>query len=149
MEGYRASKIFAVDTDREVISECRTNIELLNNRQFRECISYHSICLGCNAGESRIDQVFGSESLTLINMDVEGAETNVIKSAENVIINDRPVMAICVYHKPEDIFQIIMTLRDICRDYHFYLRKYPNYPFHRYNSKEELVLYAIPEERQA
>ena len=78
---------------------------------------------------------------------MEGEEENVLKSASKLISTKHPVLAICAYHRPEDLFSLVNTITQIDDCYSFYLRKYPNYPYHRYNSKEEIVLYAIPPER--
>ena len=147
-EGYSASKIYAVDSDASALSLCKSNLNLINARGV-ENISYHNVVFGCRKDEVKIDDMFLNMPLTLINMDIEGAEQNAIMSAINVIKINRPVLAICVYHKPDDIFKLISIINDINASYSFYLRKYPNYTYHRYNSKEELVLYAIPIEREA
>ncbi len=149
LAGYNASKIFAVDTDDDSLNLCKSNLEQICDNKVRECISYYNIRFGCNPGEVRIDDMFKNEKLTLINMDIEGAEENAICSAKEVIRAYGPVLAVCIYHKPEDIFSLIKLIHSISKEYSFYLRKYPNYPFHRYNSKEELVLYAVPNERKA
>lgn len=73
---------------------------------------------------------------TFIKMDIEGAEQEALRGAEHVIRNNKPKLAICVYHKPEDIYvlpELIKTFRD---DYLFYLRHYSNMLY-------ETVLYAI------
>ena len=145
--GYSATKIYAVDTDKNALLRCRSNLHLINSIE-TEAVSYHNVMFGCHADEIKIDDMFANLPLTLINMDIEGAEQNVIKSAKSVINRDKPVLAICVYHKPDDIYKLINLIYNINADYSFYLRKYPNYPYHRYNSKEELVLYAIPSERK-
>ena len=147
-EGYSASKIYAVDSDKNALVRCRSNLHLICMKE-KEQISYHNVKFGCHKDEVTIDDMFSNTPLTLINMDIEGAEQNVIKNAKSVINRDKPVLAICVYHKPEDIYKLIDLIHNINNDYSFYLRKYPNYPYHRYNSKEELVLYAIPSERKA
>ncbi len=149
LAGYNASRIFAVDTDNDSLNLCKSNLEQICDTKVRDCISYHNVRFGCNSGEIRIDDMFKNEKLTLINMDIEGAEENAICSAKEVICVYRPVLAVCIYHKPEDIFSLIKLIHSISKEYSFYLRKYPNYPFHRYNSKEELVLYAVPNERKA
>lgn len=148
IKGYYAEKIFAVDINKKNLEQCKNNIENIIDKEKYGEISYYNIVLGCGKNEVKIDDFFEKEKITLINMDIEGSEKNVIKSAEKIIYRDRPVLAVCVYHKPEDIYEILLLLKSICKEYSYYLRKYPNYPFHRYNSKEELVLYAIPNERR-
>ena len=69
-------------------------------------------------------------------MDVEGAELMALKGAEQIIKTHKPKLAICVYHKDEDIIEIPRYLKSLRQDYSFYLRKYAT-------SADELVLFAI------
>jgi len=43
------------------------------------------------------------ERITLINADIEGFEMDMLKELEKIIKRDRPVLAISVYHKKEDV----------------------------------------------
>ena len=56
--------------------------------------------------------------------------------AEKTIVNHKPKLAICVYHKAEDIWKIPEYLMQLRPDYDFYLR---HYSF----EASETVLYAI------
>ena len=144
---YEFEHIYATDIDQGALLRCKSNLNLIRDKSILNKISFHNIHFGCGENEIKIDDIFSEIPISLINMDIEGEEYNTIKSASKLIQNKRPVLAICVYHKPEDLYILIKTIHELCKDYIFYLRKYPNYPFHRYNSKEELVLYAIPPER--
>ena len=53
-----------------------------------------------------IDNLYADEDISLINMDIEGAELSVLKTAVNIIRKNRPVLSICVYHKAEDLVEI-------------------------------------------
>lgn len=100
--------------------------------------------------ENTIDNLYKDEKITLINMDIEGAELSVLKSAINTIQNDRPILSICVYHKVEDLIEIPNWIKDNTKDYVFELRKYPS-SWYGYREQilqqNELVLYAIPREK--
>lgn len=69
-------------------------------------------------------------------MDIEGAELQGLKGAKNIIVKNRPKLAICIYHKPEDILEIPLYLQSIVPDYKFYIRYYSNHDI-------ETVLYAV------
>ena len=74
-------------------------------------------------------------SPTLLKMDIEGAELEALKGAKNLIENCDIDLAICLYHKPQDIIQIPKYLESFDK-YDFYIRLYGYYGM-------ELVLYAI------
>lgn len=84
-----------------------------------------------------IDNIVGDENIDFIKMDIEGAELNALRGAVKTIEKNKPTLAICVYHKIEDLITIPQFIKSICGDYEFYLRK------HLINSDCELVLYAI------
>lgn len=84
-----------------------------------------------------IDEMFAIKPITFLKVDVEGAEDKVLLGATNTIRRDKPKLAICVYHKKEDIFAIPSLINSIRSDYKFYLRH------HAYISSDETVLYAM------
>jgi hypothetical protein len=71
-------------------------------------------------------------------MDIEGAELNALKGAERIIKEQKPKLAICIYHKPEDVWEIPNLLLDFVPDYKFYIRHCT------YSSFLDTVLYALP-----
>jgi len=76
------------------------------------------------------------EPVTFIKMDIEGAELNALKGAEQTIKKYKPKLAICIYHKSEDVWEIPSLLLEFVPDYKFYIR---HYDF----SSSETVLYAL------
>ena len=65
-------------------------------------------------------------------------------------MRDRPVLAICAYHRWDDLINIPRFIRENCKDYVMVLRKYAsNYmPYiDGIQQCNELVLYGIPIER--
>ena len=58
----------------------------------------------------------------VIKMDVEGAELSVLKGAKKIIKEYHPIMAICVYHKYQDIYELPKYIVDLGVEYRFVLR---------------------------
>jgi methyltransferase, FkbM family len=87
-----------------------------------------------------LDTELSEVSPTYIKMDVEGFELAALRGARETIKKNRPILAICLYHKGEDLYEIPLYLRDLLTDYNFFVRKYTGTVF-------ELVLYAVPAER--
>jgi FkbM family methyltransferase len=83
-----------------------------------------------------IDECVGNERVTFIKLDVEGAEYEALLGARNTIIRDRPKLAISIYHKPEDIFQLTELIMSFNNDYKFFLRHYQLSPC-------ETILYCV------
>ena len=82
-----------------------------------------------------LDHVIPDFHPTYINMDVEGAEADALRGAAGLIRRDRPDLGICVYHRPEHLWEIASYLHALNPDYHFHLRNYTGFP-------AETVLYA-------
>lgn len=74
--------------------------------------------------------------VTFIKMDIEGSEYEALIGAKNHIEKYKPKLAISIYHKPEDIWEIPNLILSFNSNYKFYLRHYSL-------SSEETVLYAI------
>lgn len=83
-----------------------------------------------------LDDILMNADINYIKMDVEGAELNALHGAEKIIKVKKPALAICVYHKPEDIWEIPLYIKSIIPEYKLYLRQYGENLF-------ETVLYAV------
>ena len=76
------------------------------------------------------------EKVTFIKMDIEGSELESLHGASKIIRRDMPKLAICCYHKKDDIITLYNCMKNIEnqeKEYRIYLR-------HHSNSS----LYAIP-----
>ena len=79
------------------------------------------------------------EIITFIKADIEGAELEMLKGAAKTIKRCKPKLAICIYHKPEDLTEIPLYIKKLASEYKLYVRLYGN-------DFTETVLYAIPPE---
>lgn len=58
---------------------------------------------------------------TIIKLDVEGSEKEVLLGATKIIQLKKPKLVICAYHKPEDIYELPQTIMQLRSDYTFKL----------------------------
>lgn len=65
-----------------------------------------------------------NDIVTYIKMDIEGAEGLAIDGARKTIVTSHPRLAICVYHKADDLWKIAEQVLAIRSDYNIYLRHY-------------------------
>ncbi|MEJ6395944.1 FkbM family methyltransferase [Gymnodinialimonas sp. 2305UL16-5] len=84
----------------------------------------------------RIDDVIDTD-VTFIKMDIEGAEQQAIRGAKATIAKHRPHMAISVYHRPSDFWEIPKLVLSISPNYKVYLRHYTE-------SIYETIMYFVP-----
>lgn len=84
----------------------------------------------------KIDSILNGEAVTFIKLDIEGVEKQALEGARESIERFKPKLAICVYHRPEDLITIPQLIKSMRPDYKFYLRQH-------LHITQELVLYAI------
>lgn len=89
-----------------------------------------------NVPVAKLDECLSGKPVTFIKMDIEGSEMQALLGAREIITQNHPKLAICIYHKKEDLWEIPNLILSIHSDYKFYLRHYAI-------SENELVLYAI------
>jgi len=108
--------------------------------RFMECASTSSAISGTgNASVPSVspDSAFIGAAPDFIKMDIEGSEYSALKGMRNILLKNRPLLAVCVYHLPEDIWRIPLFLHGLLENYSWYLRCYSAHLF-------DTVLYAVP-----
>lgn len=75
------------------------------------------------------------EKVDFIKLDVEGSEKSALKGAVNTIRKFRPKLAICAYHKQEDLIVLPQLIKKIVPEYKLYLD-------HNTINQTETVIYA-------
>jgi len=141
------SKIFAFEPDPVSYSICEKNIlerKLENFHLVRAGLSDHtgtvhfrSALYGCShiveGGEetnvvaipvTTVDSTVKDERIGFIKLDIEGAEFDALHGAKGVIVRDKPLLAISVYHRTGDMLAIMDYLRNLVPKYRFWLRHY-------------------------
>lgn len=82
----------------------------------------------------KLDDYFAGQKVTFIKADIEGMEVQALKGARELIKNQKPKLAICIYHLPWDIYKIPMLIKELNCEYKFKIRLHSR-------GYEELVLY--------
>jgi FkbM family methyltransferase len=85
----------------------------------------------------RLDDAVPGFAPTLIKLDVEGAEELALEGAADTIRRYRPGLAVCVYHRPADLWRLPLQVRALSERYRLYLRCHGCSTF-------DLVLYGVP-----
>lgn len=138
--GLEADMIYAVEGDENIYKKLCRNLKKLPS-------SYREKIMPINAfinDKTDFQMLFSGKTISLINADIQGYEAELLKDCKELIIRDRPVLAICVYHHAYDLIDLYSYIDSIVDGYSYKLRKYPGGDPQKL---WELVLYAIPDER--
>lgn len=97
-----------------------------------------ALLLGGNTQVASIalDDVLGKSKVDFMKFDVEGGESKAIKGAENIIKNNSPILAISLYHRPSDLWELPLLISKLSKSYKLFIRQ------HWFNSFDS-VLYAV------
>lgn len=82
-----------------------------------------------------LDDAMDGKNVTFIKLDIEGAELNALKGASDIIRTQHPKLAICIYHKKEDLTEIPMYIKEMYKEYQLSIRHYSD-------CASETILYA-------
>ena len=83
-----------------------------------------------------LDNILKGKRASFIKMDLEGSELHALKGAKEIIKIYRPKLAISIYHKPEDMWELPDIILSYHSDYKLYIRHYSI-------AAEETIMYAI------
>lgn len=122
------------------------NIEFLNigisskktTLYFNESKSFSTI-YGNGTQSVKVDTIDNliKEKIDFIKLDIEGAEQDAILGAKKSIKKYKPILAICIYHKAQDWYEIPKLVLTIENNYKIYIRHYMEGIF-------ETVMYFLP-----
>lgn len=109
-------------------------VEILNNAVWNKRERLHFVNNGAGSHVSddslicvegiSVDEVVGDEKVTFLKYDIEGSELKGLEGAKETIIRNKPDLAICVYHKADDLYTIPNYILSLCPEYKIYLRHY-------------------------
>ncbi|ANV98395.1 hypothetical protein BBW65_06115 [Helicobacter enhydrae] len=148
------SKIYALEPNSEFVPRLKQATKQLNIEIFevgayssKGVLRFESHDSGCSKvvedgsfsiQTDRIDSLVKDteKPITFIKMDIEGSELEALRGAESTIKKYKPKLAICVYHRRNDLIEIPKLLQTFNPNYRFYLRNHQCVP-------EDTVLYAL------
>jgi FkbM family methyltransferase len=82
--------------------------------------------------------LMGRDDINFIKMDIEGAEKEALLGASKTLVSSLPHLAISVYHKPCDLWELGLLIEEIVPNkYKYHLRMYGHQTF-------DTILYAVP-----
>lgn len=84
-----------------------------------------------------LDDVIAGFAPNLIKLDIEGAERAALIGGTETIRQHRPALAVCVYHRPDDLWSLPAFVQSTWSGYQLYLRLHQHSGF-------DIVLYAVP-----
>jgi len=88
----------------------------------------------------RLDSLAWEHQPTFIKMDIEGWEPHALAGATQLLKREMPVLAICLYHRSEHLWQIPNQIHSIAPGYSLHIRRYAE-------DNWEIVCYAVPPRR--
>lgn len=102
----------------------------------------YSIYNNSECEESKVvalDEQLANQRVTFIKMDIEGAEMSALQGAEQIISTQKPQMAVCIYHRIDDMWNVPLYLVGLNSAYKFFVRHHAKWWV------SETVCYAINE----
>jgi len=92
----------------------------------------------CSVEVIPLDEVVAERGNTVfLKFDVEGAESEALAGATKLFAQQKPFVAISVYHRPSDLWQIPLELKTLVPDYKLYLRTHGE-------DGMDVICYAVP-----
>lgn len=134
----RLVSAYASYSDMHLFNTCTwSHDDILSFESGKDMLSEVSVAGTNKVPATSIDNVLSGRQATFIKMDVQGAELPSIHGARNTIKTHQPTLAICIYHRREDLITLPKCIHEIFPAYKLFIRA------HSVHAKE-LVLYAIP-----
>lgn len=153
--GFKDYKIYAFEPDeishetcQEIVADKREleNVQLFNyglwNKKDMLCFD------GVGGSASKVVEMSSqkievvdldsvvNERVSFVKMDLEGAEMEALRGAQETIKKYRPRLAISIYHKEDDMYEIPMYIKELVPEYRLFIRHYSD-------ALHETVLYAV------
>ncbi|MDO8682987.1 MAG: FkbM family methyltransferase [Armatimonadota bacterium] len=133
IEGLPGEVAGKIEVMNYAVGDCRETVKFDASGTVQSSMgsgSYEAQCV-------LLDDLISEESPTYLKMDIEGAEIDALKGALLTITHNAPLLAICVYHRQEHLWQVPLLIASMSDKYKLFLRRYSDECW-------EMVCYAIP-----
>lgn len=94
---------------------------------------------GAEVCADSLDNILGGRPIDFIKYDVEGCEAEALDGSASSIRTWHPELLVSLYHRPEDLYQLMFRVKELHGGYRLYLRREPGIP------AWDLNLLAVPE----
>lgn len=95
-----------------------------------------------------IDSRFSEIPVTFIKMDIEGSEYSALLGGRETIRNFLPTLAICAYHKRDDLFRLPELINSISdRRYSLFIRH--TFYYQTVNIQPDVIIYAVAKKNES
>ncbi|MFL5328819.1 MAG: FkbM family methyltransferase [Gemmataceae bacterium] len=152
-------RVVAIEPDRQNFEKLSANVHRMSV-QVASRIELHNIALGSRDGTTKfnglgnmvanvdaagseevamrsLDQLLQLEKPTYIKFDIEGGERDALVGCQRIMREVEPLMAVSVYHKPDDLWEIPLYIHSINPSYRFHLST-------EGTDGMDLICYAVP-----
>ena len=127
---FRKLSAFAESTNGTVLP---VNAALSDRIGESDCVSSGSRGSGISGKNRRaknvtvrtdtVDNLCRETKLDFLKLDVEGFEREALAGGADTVMRDRPVMAVSLYHRTDDIFSLPLSVKSLLGDAKLYLRR--------------------------
>lgn len=141
--GERLKYCMAFEPDGSSVSELE---KYINDNKLKDVVEIYPYALGdeereirfIQAGSTSQESLYGENIIfqkrfddlcnkkiigdAMVKMDIEGAEMGALKGMEEFIKTHKPYLAICLYHKEDDIYKIPKYIKELYNGYRLYIR---------------------------
>ena len=141
--GDRVKKILAFEPDENSLKKLK---DYINKRSISDIVDIYPYALGsenqivhltrsglvsivsdegeCTLEQRIFDDLNDVEIIgeVMVKMDIEGYELDALKGMKKLILEKQPYLAICIYHKEQDLYEIAEYLKSINPSYRLYIR---------------------------
>lgn len=97
---------------------------------------------GVTVDIAALDELRLKPAPSFVKLDIEGAEIDALAGMRATVRRNRPVLAVCAYHRPDHLWRVPLAMALACEGYDFFLRPHGAEGW-------DLVCYAVPVERRA